>query len=134
MGALGILLAKAPALGAQQTLAGAAARALAAWQSGDVRALVARSVTVGLELPGADPSAPLGREQAAHLLRRYLERAHERTLTLVALSEIGPSRGYAELERRYVIRGTRDERCETVVFRFSKVGSNWVLSEIQIVP
>lgn len=121
-------------LDAQRTLAGAAAQAQAAWRSGNVRALVAQSGAVELQLPGADPSAPVGREQAAHLLRRYLDRADERTLTLVALRAIGPARGYAELERRYVIRGTRDERRETVVFRFSKVGGEWVLSEIQVFP
>ena len=121
-------------LSAQQTLAQAAERARAAWQAGDMRALVARSASLQLQIPGAEPSAPVGRDQAAHLIQRYLERTEERNLVMIALRESDRSEGFAELERHYVIRRTRDERCETVWFGFKKLGRNWVLSEVRIAP
>src|SRR6185437_10822710 len=59
------------AAAAQATLSDAAARAKAAWSAHDALGLVGRSSTIILQIPGADPSSPLGRAQAIELLRQY---------------------------------------------------------------
>jgi len=45
--------------------------------------------------------------------------------------EVEPGRGFVELERRYVVTGTRDERRETVFLGFRLVLGRWVLSELR---
>src|SRR6185295_4771415 len=62
-------------LGAQATLSAAADRAKLAWAAHDPEALVGKSSNIVLQIPGADPSSPLGRAQAIELLRRYLRPA-----------------------------------------------------------
>jgi len=51
-----------------------------------------------------------------------------------AVREVEPERGYAELERRYVVAGTSDERRETLFLGFRKSGDDWVLTELRSAP
>jgi hypothetical protein len=48
--------------------------------------------------------------------------------------EVEPGHGYAELERRYVVAGTSDERRETVFLEFRRPGDDWVLTELRSTP
>jgi hypothetical protein len=120
--------------GAQGSLAGAAERVRRAWLAHDVQAIVGQSPRVVLQIPGADPSAPLERAQAAELLRRHLQRVVERTLAVGAVREVEPGHGYVELERRYVLAGTSDERRETIYLRFRKPAADWLLTELRSAP
>ncbi len=124
------LLAAAPLAG-QSSLGEAADQARRAWLAHDAPALVAHSPSLVLQIPGADPSSPLGRAQAAELLRRYFRPALERGTEIRAVREVEPGRGFVELERRYVVTGTRDERRETVFLGFRLVLGRWVLSELR---
>jgi len=54
-------------------------------------------------------------------------------LRVSAVREVEPGRGYAELERRYVVAGTSDERRETI-FWVSQTGVEWVLVELRSAP
>ena len=65
---LGSVLLIAGSLAAQGGLDQAAARARSAWLAHDPRALLAGSPGVTLEIPGADPSSAIGRDQASELL------------------------------------------------------------------
>jgi hypothetical protein len=112
-------------------LAEAAQAARAAWQAHDVEALVAHSPRVVLQIPGADPSAPLARTQAAVLLGRYLTNAVERSVVVATVREVESGTGFVELERRYVVRGTTDERRETVFLGFGRAADRWVLVEVR---
>ena len=104
-------------------------------QSGERgQAIVGQNPRVVLQIPGADPSAPLERAQAAELLRRHLQRVVERALAVGAVREVEPGHGYVELERRYVVAGTSDERRETIYLRFRKPGSQWLLTELRNAP
>jgi len=47
---------------------------------------------------------------------------------------VEPGRGYAELERRYVVAGTADVRRETIFLGFQKVGAAWILTELRSAP
>jgi hypothetical protein len=133
----GVLLAGAgvgAAAGAQGSLAGAAEQVRRAWLAHDAQAIVGQSPRVVLQIPGADPSAPLERAQAAELLRRHLQRVVERALLVGAVREVEPGHGYVELERRYLVAGTSDERRETIFLRFRKPGADWLLTELRSAP
>jgi hypothetical protein len=125
----------APAVAAAQAdLAAAAERAAAAWLAHDATMLVGRSSAVVLQIPGADPSAPLGRAQAVELLRRHFQSAAERRVDVAATREVEAGRGVVELDRHYVVRGTSDERRETVFLGFRLVQGQWMLSEVRTAP
>jgi len=130
---MGLSLAAAP-LGAQGSLAQAAEAARVAWLAHDPQSLVGQSASVVLQIPGADPSSPLGRAQAVELLRRHLRTANERSLAVTSLREVEPGKGFVELDRRYVVPGTADERREAVFLGFRRAGNRWVLSELRTTP
>jgi ketosteroid isomerase-like protein len=125
-----LLLAAGP-LAAQSSLADAAEQARRAWLAHDVDALVAHSPSLVLQIPGADPSSPLVRAQAAELLKRYFRPAEERAVEVRTVREVEPGRGFVELERRYVVSGTSDERRETVFLGFQFRYGRWVLAELR---
>lgn len=120
-----------PPLHGQGALGEAAEQARAAWLAHDAVALVRQSGNMVFQLPGAAPSSPLDRAQAAELLRRHWRTAVERSLTVQAVREVEPGKGYVELDRRYVVAGTADERRETVFLGFRKAGGNWLLVEVR---
>lgn len=130
----GLALTGGARAAAQGSLAEAAERTRQAWLAHDAQAVVGRGASVVLQIPGADPSSPVERPQAVELLRRYLRAAAERTLSVSAVQEVEPGRGYAELERRYVVAGTADVRRETIFLGFRKTGSAWLLTELRSAP
>ena len=87
-----------------------------------------------LQIPGADASVPLDRAQASELLRRHWRNAVERSLTLARGTRARFGEGYAELQRRYVVVGTSDERQETLVLGFRSAGGSWRLVELGSTP
>ncbi len=118
----------------QGSLAEAAERVRVAWLEHNVEAIVGQTASVVLQIPGADPSAPVNRAQALELLRRHLRAGVECSLAVSAVREVEPGHGYAELERRYVVAGTTDERRETVFLGFRKPTAAWVLTELRSAP
>ena len=119
---------------AQGTLSAAAERAKQALSVHDAQALVGRSSTVVLQIPGADPSSPLGRPQAVELLRRYLRPAEERGLDVTAIRQVELGKGFVELTRRYVISGTTELRHETLYLGYRKIDGEWRLAELRSAP
>ena len=128
------LLAVAPAAAAQGTLPQAAERAKQAWLAHDPQALVGQSSNLVLQIPGADPSSPLGRAQAVELLRRYLRPVEERGLDVTMIREVEPGKGFVELTRRYVVAGTTELRRETLFLGFRLQGGRWALAELRSAP
>ena len=120
-----------PAAAQTGTLEAAARGAREAWLAHDVTALVGGSSGIVLQIAGAAPSSPVGRAQAEELLRRHLATGTEVAVTIVTVREVEAARGFVELERRYVVRGTTDPRRETVFLGFRRVGERWVLSEVR---
>ena len=131
---LAVLACLATPLGAQQSLADAAERVRAAWMAHDARGLVGQSSSILLQIPGADPSSPLARPQAVELLRRYLRSVVECSVAVRAVREVEEGKGFVELERRYVVVGTSDERRETLFLGFRRLGDSWLLSELRTAP
>ena len=122
------------ALEAQGTLSAAAERAKQALSVHDAQGLVGQSSNVVLQIPGADPSSPLGRPQAVELLRRYLRPAEERGLDVTAIREVEPGKGFIEITRRYVVSGTTELRRETLYLGYRKLDGEWRLVELRSAP
>ena len=129
-----LLFCVAHPLVAQHGLEDAARAAQAAWLVHDPHALVGRSAAVALQIPGANPSGPLGSAQAVELLRRYLRSASERSVTVRSVREVAPGSGFVELEREYAVLGTKDVRLETLFLRFRSTGGRWELTEVRSAP
>jgi len=119
---------------AQQSLANAADVVRAAWLAHDARGVVGQSAGILLQIPGADPSSPLARAQAVELLRRYLRSVVECSVVVKAVREVEAGKGFVELERRYQVVGTSDERRETAFRGFRRAGDSWVLAELRTAP
>ena len=124
--ALGLML--------QGSLSDAAERAKLAITTHDAQALVGRSSNVVLQIPGADPSSPLGRAQAIELLRRYLRPAEERGLDVTAIRLVEQGKGFIEITRRYVVSGTSELRHETLYLGYRLLDGEWRLAELRSAP
>ena len=118
----------------QGSLSDAAERAKRAITTHDAQALVGQSSNVVLQIPGADPSSPLGRAQAIELLRRYLRPAEERGLDVTAIREVERGKGFIEITRRYVVSGTTELRHETLYLGYRLLDGEWRLAELRSAP
>lgn len=124
----------APPAAGQGTLPEAADRAKQAWLAHNPQALVGQSPSLVLQIPGADPSSPVGRAQAVELLRRYLRPVEERGLDVAVIREVEPGKGFVELTRRYVVAGTTELRRETLFLGFRLQDGRWALAELRSAP
>jgi hypothetical protein len=132
---LALVLPLASARG-QEPAAGldsAAQRARGAWYAHDAAGLVADSPRLLVQLPGADPSAALGPEQAAALLADFLAAGQEVETTVRAAREVESGRGYVELERRYRVAGTQEIRTQSLLLGYRLARTGWVLVELRVV-
>ena len=118
----------------QRTLSDAAERAKHAITAHDAQALVGQSSNVVLQIPGADPSSPLGRLQAVELLSRYLRPSEERGLDVTAIREVERGKGFIEITRRYVVSGTTELRHETLYLGYRFLDGEWRLAELRSAP
>ena len=131
---MAMMLAFFPAQGrAQQGLGEAAEQARQAWFVHNPAALMANSPRLVIQLPGADPSVALGREQAAALLADFLASAHEVETSIRAAREVEQGRGYVELLRRYRVVGTQDIRTQSLLLGYRLTSAGWVLVELRVV-
>ncbi|MEZ0334278.1 MAG: hypothetical protein ACAI18_09735 [Gemmatimonadales bacterium] len=128
-----LLLGSTPGRAQDLRLEEAAERARQAWLAHDAVALVADSPRLLVQLPGADPSAALGPEQAAALLRDFLAQAQEVECEVKAAREVEPGRGYVELQRSYRIAGTQDVRVQSLLLGYRQGKAGWVLVELRVV-
>jgi hypothetical protein len=131
--ALGVMLLPAGVRAQDEGLRGAAERARHAWFSHDPVALVAQSPRLLVQLPGADPSAALGPEQAAALLRDFLASTQEVETVVRAAREVSPGTGYVELQRKYRVAGTQDIRVQVLLLSYRMTRGGWSLVEFRVV-
>jgi hypothetical protein len=124
-----------PAAGIAQSddLESAAERARQAWFQHDASALVAQSPRLLVQLPGAEPSAALGPEQAAALLSDFVASGQEVETSVRAAREVGPKRGYVELQRKYRVAGTQNVRVQVLLLSYRREQSGWTLVEFRVV-
>jgi hypothetical protein len=132
---IGLALAALPAAAMAQDsrLERAAERARQAWVAHNPARLVADSPRLLIQLPGADPSVALGPAQAAALLADFLATAQEVETVVLAAREVGPGRGYVELQRRYRVSGTQNVRTQVLLLGYRLEDSGWSLVELRVV-
>lgn len=121
-------------LTAQGGLEAAAQRARAAWLVHDPAALLSGSPGVILQIPGADPSSAIGRDQAGELLSRFFRTSVEQSVEISVAREVQEGRGYVEMVRRFSVAGTTEERRETVFLGLRWWGERWVVVELRAAP
>lgn len=121
-------------VGAQDTLESVIGRATDAWTQHRIRDLVEGSDTVRLRIPGVAASAAVRAGQAVRLIGEYLGDAEELGLDLRGIRHVAADHAYAELGRRYQVRGTADVRVETVFLGYRQLGGEWRLREVRIAP
>lgn len=132
LAAMGFLLASGR-LEAQDTLRDEAQVVMTAWTTHDAAGVLAGADPIQLNLPGAQPAAPIGRKQATALLRDYLAGTSEETLALQAVRSTGRDRGFAELARRFRPTEGSASRTETILLGFRRAGDGWRLEELRVV-
>ena len=111
----------------------AAERARQAWFAHDASALVADSPRLLIQLPGAEPSVALGPDQAAALLSDFVASGQEVETVVRAAREVGPRRGYVELQRKYRIAGTQNIRVQVLLLGYRLDRGGWTLVEFRVV-
>lgn len=122
-----LALAQGPDLGA------AAEQARQAWFGHNPAGLVADSPRLLIQLPGAEPSVALGPAQAAALLADFLASGQEVETVVRAAREVGPGRGYVELQRKYRVEGTQNVRTQALLLGYRRGQRGWVLVEFRVV-
>jgi len=132
---MAMLLALVPAVGRAQgsDLGAAAEQAREAWFGHKPAALVADSPRILIQLPGAEPSVALAPDQAAALLADFLASGQEVETIVRAAREVGPGRGYVELQRKYRVAGTQNIRTQALLLGYRRGRQGWVLVEFRVV-
>ena len=102
------------------------------WLRHDYVSLFASSDTVRLQLPGIGRHQSLQPAHAARFLKEYFYAANEIYFELRRIRTASEDHAYAQLIRRYVVRGTTDERVETVFLGFRRVEGRWRLREVRV--
>ena len=110
----------------------AAERARRAWFDHNAAALVAQSSRLLIQLPGAEPSVALGPAQAAALLSDFVASGQEVETVVRAAREVGPKRGYVELQRKYRVSGTQNVRVQVLLLGYRRDRSGWTLVEFRV--
>ena len=105
-----------------------------AWLRHDVESLVSGSDTVRLHIPDLPPSASLRPGQASRLLDRYLSPTEEVSFELSNVRQLAEDHAYAEVQRIFVIKGTVEQREETVFLGFRRIQGIWSLREVRVTP
>ena len=111
----------------------AAEQAREAWFGHNPAALVADSPRILVQLPGAEPSVALGPDQAAALLADFLASGQEVETLVRAARQVGPRRGYVELQRKYRVAGTQNVRTQALLLGYRLGRQGWVLVEFRVV-
>ena len=96
-----------------------------AWAEQDAAGVVAGATRVVLQLPGQAATAPLSSEQAARALDRLFADATERGLDVDAIRTLGAETVYAEMRRRFRVRGSEEEVVQRVFVAFRLEGGRW---------
>jgi hypothetical protein len=115
-------------------LTAAARRAARAWERHDFAALVAGSPGVMVRLGNTETSAPMSPEQAALTLHAFAGGAEEIQTLVTSVREVDAGRGYAEVQRTFVVNGTSARRVQTLYLEWRLVGGVHRLVEIRVMP
>jgi hypothetical protein len=132
---MAVALAAVPALahGQGTGLNEAAEKAREAWFAHDAAALVKESPRLVIQLPGAEPSVALGPDQAAALLSKFVASGREVETLVRAARQVGPRRGYVELQRKYRVAGSQNVQIQVLLLGYRRSARGWTLVEFRVV-
>ena len=103
-----------------------------AWAEQDAAGVVAGATRVVVQLPGEAATAPLSSEQAARALERVFADATELGLDVDAVRTLGDETVYAEMRRRFRVRGSDGEVVQRLFAAFRLEDGRWRLVELRI--
>jgi hypothetical protein len=125
-----VLVAVAASLAQDPT--GAIDRLRASWSRQDAAGIVAGATRIVVQLPGEAATAPLPTEQVARALARLFVDATEVGLEIDALRPLGNETVYAEMRRRFRVRGSDGTVEQRVFAAFRLDGGRWRLVELRV--
>ena len=111
---------------------GAIDRLRASWSRQDAAGIVSGGSRVVVQLPDAAATVPLTTEQAARALARLFVDATEVGLEVDAVRTLGIESVYAEMRRRFRVRGSDATVAQRVFAAFRLEGGRWRLVELRI--
>jgi hypothetical protein len=111
---------------------GAIDRLRASWSRQDAAGIVAGASRVVVQLPEEAATAPLATEQAARALARLFVDATEVGLEVDAVRPLGNETVYAEMRRRFRVRGSDGTVEQRVFAAFRLDDGRWRLVELRI--
>jgi hypothetical protein len=123
-----------PAAGQSGSLDKTADQAREAWYGHQVARLVRGSDSILVQLPGARPSLPVTRDQAAALLRDFFRGSEEVQTDVGRVRRSGTSRALIEIIRQYRVSGTLDVRRHSALLGYALVDATWRLAEVRVSP
>jgi ketosteroid isomerase-like protein len=107
-------------------------RLRASWSRQDAAGIVAGATRVVVQLPGEAATAPLATEQAARALARLFVDASEVGFEVDAVRALGNETVYAEMRRRFRVRGSDGTVEQRVFAAFRLDGGRWRLVELRV--
>jgi hypothetical protein len=111
---------------------GAVDRLRASWSRQDAAGIVAGASRVVVQLPNEAATAPLTTEQVARALARLFVDATEIGLDVDAVRTLGNESVYAEMRRRFRVRGSDGTVEQRMFAAFRLEGGRWRLVELRI--
>jgi hypothetical protein len=107
-------------------------RLRASWSRQDAAGIMAGATRVVVQLPGEAATAPLASEQAARTLARLFVDATEVGLQVDTVRTLGHEAVYAEMRRRFRVRGSEGTVEQKVFAAFRLDGGRWRLEELRV--
>ena len=102
------------------------------WSRQDAAGVVTSSTRVVIQLPGEAATAPLSSDQAARALARLFVDATEIGLDVDTVRTLGHEAVYAEMRRRFRVRGSEGTMEQRVFAAFRLDGDRWRLQELRV--
>lgn len=102
------------------------------WSRQDTPGIVGGAGRVVVQLPGEAATAPLAAGQAARALGRLFRDATEVGLEIDGVRTLGNETVYAEMRRRFRVRGSDGAVVQRVFAAFRLEGGQWRLAELRI--
>jgi hypothetical protein len=107
-------------------------RVRAAWLRQDAAGVLEGATRIVVQLPGEAATAPLGAEQASRALARLFVDATEAGLEAKAVRRVSSETVYAEMKRRFRVRGSEEVVEQQLFAAFRLEDGRWRLTELRI--
>ena len=132
--ALLVVSLRTPAAAQSGSLDKTADQARDAWYGHQIQRLIRGSDSILVQLPGARPSLPVARDQAAALLRDFFRGSEEVQTDRGRVRKSGTTRALVDILRQYRVSGTLDVRRHSALLGYTLIDATWRLAEVRVSP